>query len=163
MISMEFLKSRQQWKQCGIAFIVGMLGMKVVEKNIHFVVNSTDSLPYKAFLHLPNKLPQKGDYTLIDSIWYDAKLIKQVVGVAGDEIAYTPQGELKIGNQVVGTPKSQSRDGRPLTPLKPQIIPTGKVFLYAPHSSSFDSRYEELGLAPIEALQGTAYPLDRGS
>ncbi|MFM7857631.1 MAG: S26 family signal peptidase [Flammeovirgaceae bacterium] len=33
-------------------------------------------------------------------------------------------------------------------------MPKGFVFLYAPHAKSFDSRYAQVGLVPVNQLQG---------
>ncbi|MBW8309697.1 MAG: S26 family signal peptidase [Candidatus Paracaedibacteraceae bacterium] len=163
MNSFSFMKHPHQWKQFIYVFGGTLLILNLLKNNVHIVRNNSDSLPFKSFIHLTNKKPKKGDYTLVDSLWYETKLIKKVVGIAGDRISYTAKGELKVADLIVGSQKTKSKDGRHLTPLKAQIIPEGQVFLYAPHPSSFDSRYEELGLTPIEALQGTAYPVGGGN
>lgn len=155
----HFLKRSEQWKMCTIGFVVLFVAIKTLSSNVHLIFNKTDSLPYKAFMQLPKVSPSKGDYTLVASSWYGGTLIKKIIGVAGDEVTYTDAGELKVGSKIVGTQKSKNRDGRDLTPIKPQVIPEGYVFLHAPHTSSFDSRYDELGLIPVRSLQGIAYPI----
>lgn len=163
MVRVSYLKSFRQWQKAAIAFTGVLFGIQLLSHHVHLVLNRTDSLPYTTFIHLPNKVPQKGDYTLLDSHWYSGKLIKQVIAVAGDQISYTSSGSLQVNDTVIASQYSQSRDGRKLTPIATQVIPEGKVFLYAPHGRSFDSRYEELGLVPVDVLQGTAYPVSGGA
>lgn len=145
--------------KCLGSFAIVFCIIKGITHNVHLILNKTDSLPYKAFIQLPKKTPEKGDYTLVSSAWYGGILIKRIIGVEGDEISYTKDGKVKVGSQVIENQKSKSKDGRNLTPIKTTTIPKGYVFLHAPHSSSFDSRYQELGLISVKTLQGTAYPI----
>jgi len=48
----------------------------------------------------------------------------------------------------------QTKDGKPLTPLRATIVPEGYVFIVGDHPRSFDSRYEEFGLVPQEKIWG---------
>lgn len=155
----QYMKKPQQLRLCCLGFLMLFITIKALTHNVHLILNKTDSLPYKVFIQLPKISPTKGDYTLVASNWYGGNLIKKIIGVAGDEVFYTEAGDLKVGSEIVGTHKSKSRDNRDLTPIQSQVIPEGYVFLHAPHSSSFDSRYEELGLVSVNSLQGTARPL----
>lgn len=53
-----------------------------------------------------------------------------------------------------------TKEGRPLTPLVlnefGMTIPKGYVFVAGDHPQSFDSRYEEFGLVPVEKIWGKA-------
>jgi signal peptidase I len=46
--------------------------------------------------------------------------------------------------------------GDPLTPLSAKIIPEGALFVLGDHPRSFDSRYEEFGLVPVDKIWGKA-------
>lgn len=92
-------------------------------------------------------------------------MIKKVAGMAGDELFYDKEGNLWVsalwtGRACPGAPvkigkqKKSAKDGRRLNPIKPGVIPTGKVFVVGDHERSFDSRYAELGLIPETDLQG---------
>ena len=55
----------------------------------------------------------------------------------------------------------QTKEGNPLTPLSVknisgEIIPPGYVFVAGDNPNSFDSRYEEFGLVPMEKIWGKA-------
>lgn len=74
----------------------------------------------------------------------------------------TLQGEhysTRVDFLKIGKHKERSKDGRLLTPIKAGVIPPGKVFVVGDHERSFDSRYEELGLVPEKALQGSLLAL----
>ena len=111
-------------------------------------------MPEHYFVHFPHVKPKRGDITLVYNTFYQGNLIKRIIGEEGDKIAYDKQGEIWVGNKRVGKVYSTTRDGRPLQPIRPVIIPKGYVFLYAPHPRSFDSRYVEVGLVHRQQLQG---------
>jgi conjugal transfer pilin signal peptidase TrbI len=122
--------------------------------HVCLLYSQTNSLPYHYFLKLNQISPQKGNYTCFESAWYGGKVIKEIVGIEGDLVAYDTSGNLWIGPRIIGKPQKKAKDGRSLTPIKPGRIPEGFVFVKGVHERSFDSRYEELGLIPKRALQG---------
>jgi len=156
---------KHPWAKGIGVFLVAFSVVSQISRHVTFVYSQTSSLPYHLFLNLKRVTPKRGDYACFNSSWYGGRVIKKVVGKAGDVLSYDqdrnlwleyppisdPSGKarLKIGN-----PKKESIDGRLLTPLKPGVIPEGKVFVMGEHERSFDSRYEELGLVPEEDLQG---------
>ena len=154
-----FLFSFKNWLIAVACFAMTLQAFYTLVDNVHVVINRTDSLPIKTFVHLRHQVPHKGDYTLVSSPWYGDRLIKKVIAEAGEKVYYDRNGTLYVGSQEVGKVKNLSKTGRSLTPLKEQVIPEGHVFLYAPHQDSFDSRYEELGLVHKNALQGRAVPV----
>jgi len=123
------------------------------------VYSPSDSLPYRTFLELKHIKPQLGQYAYFESPWYGGRVIKKIVGREGDELSYDRNGSLWVGKQKIGKAQSQSRDGRQLTPIRPGVIPKGRVFVEGEHERSFDSRYEELGLIPETALGGRVFGL----
>lgn len=91
----------------------------------------------------------------------DLRLVKRILGLPGDFL-YREKGSLKIipqGNthppQSLPLLKCTSK-GEPLMPLSERTISKGFVFVAGDHPQSFDSRYEEFGLVPIERITGKA-------
>ena len=159
MSRLSFLKSSKKWLIGGTCFLLTCGGFKILTDHVHILVNNTDSLPIKTFIHLPHHPPKKGEYTLINSAWYRGRLIKKIVAEAGERIFYDEQGHLWAGSVKIGGLHQLSKDGKELTPLAEQVIPEDHVFVHAPHPRSFDSRYEQLGLIHKNALQGRALPV----
>lgn len=95
--------------------------------------------------------PRKGD-----------GFVKYLIGIPGDRIEVdgdrvyltTARGRLDMGRC-----KPASRHGAPLTPIEPQVIPPGMVYVWAPHVDALDSRYAVMGLVPRSAIVGKAVPL----
>lgn len=151
--------STRQWVKFTCGLCLGYGGVALVSSQVQLVVNTSESLPMKIFVQLKHLPPSKGDYTLVESLWYGKRLIKQVIGIPGDEITYDEKGTLRVNGKSIGFVKERATDGRVLTPISAQAIPEAHVFLYAPHPDSFDSRYEELGLRQQDELQGLALPV----
>jgi len=162
---LSFLKSRKQWTKGIFFFVIVFALMAFLKDHVCLLYSTTASLPHRTFLKLKQMSPQNGDYTCFDCPWYGGNVVKKIVGVAGDSITYDLEGNLWVqtlwvGRRLkVGTQKKKSKDGRPLTPVKPGIIPEGMVFVMGDHERSFDSRYEEMGLIPVHALQGRVIAL----
>lgn len=136
------------------AFMLTFLGMGFFCEHVHFIKSTTNSMPEHYFVHFPRIKPKRGDITLVYNSFYQGNLIKRIIGEEGDKIVYDLHGEIWVGNKRVGKVYPTTRDGRPLQPIRPVIIPKGYVFLYAPHPKSFDSRYVEVGLVHRHQLQG---------
>lgn len=86
---------------------------------------------------------------------------KRIVGVPGDYIKRTKKGlEIKASNGAFTTTfplLNKTKEGQVLTPLSLQVIPEGYLFVVGDHLRSFDSRYEEFGLVPIDKVWGKAF------
>lgn len=155
---LKFLKT--QWIKGLCCFLATLGVIWQISHHVNLVYSRTDSLPHHLFLQCKRVKPQRDNYTCLTSSWYGRRVIKKVVGMAGDTLVYDGQGNLWvnalwIGRALkIGKPKKQAKDGRPLTPIKPGVIPAGKVFVVGDHERSFDSRYAELGLVPETVLQG---------
>ena len=141
----------------GIAFI----GFGIFSENVHFIKSPTDSLPQRYFVQLPNIKPQKGDLTVVYNGFYKGKIIKRIIGVAGDQISTDGHGNIFINQQKIGRAHEHTnmQSGLSLTTIKPQVIPEGRVFLHSPHPRSFDSRYQEVGLVPVSDLEGKVFAI----
>jgi len=85
---------------------------------------------------------------------------KRVIGLAGDRITRGKKGlEIKARNSSVSTIfplLKKTKEGQALTALPIQIVPEGTLFVVGDHPRSFDSRYEEFGLVPVEKVWGKA-------
>lgn len=82
-------------------------------------------------------------------------MIKQVKGVPGSRLYQDAQNKLWVDDFCVGTIRKTTSTGKPLSPITASVVPEGYVFVYASHDRSFDSRYQEMGLVPIVAIQGS--------
>ena len=141
----------------GIAFI----SFGIFSEHVHFIKSPTDSLPQRYFVQLPNIKPQKGDLTVVYNGFYKGKIIKRIIGVAGDQISTDGHGNIFINQQKIGRAHEHTnmQSGLTLTTIKPQVIPSGKVFLHSPHPRSFDSRYQEVGLVALSDLEGKVFAI----
>ena len=126
-----------------------------------FIVNKSDSLPGVLFILDKTTLPVCGDTTVFDMpddnrLYKGARMIKIIKGCQGDVISVAQQ-EVFINNQSVGIYKDHDTQGNhKLHPITISEIPEHKVYLYAPHSQSYDSRYLSFGLRDTTELLGTA-------
>ncbi len=153
------IKNKSQIKVFMRYFSITILLFIGVISQVRFLISETDSLPQHYFLHFPHVKVRHGNYTVINSQWYGGKIIKKVLGVAGDRISYDFQKRLWVGKYLVGGLQVAATDQRKLTGIAPQVIPPGKVFVGTTHARSFDSRYQELDLIDIKALDGVVVPL----
>lgn len=137
-------------------FLITFISFGIFSEYVHFIKSPTDSLPEHYFIQFPKITPKKGDLTVVYNGWYQGKIIKRIIGVAGDQITTDSEGNIFINQQKVGKAKefTDLERGLTLTAIKPQIIPEGRVFLHSSHPQSFDSRYQEVGLVDVEDLEG---------
>jgi conjugal transfer pilin signal peptidase TrbI len=120
--------------------------------------NISDSLPFTYFVSYKKNAHEKGLYVSIDHPKSSIRLAKKIIGIAGDRISISGQ-RFFINGMDYGTIKSNFSNGSHLTPIQESIIPIGYVFVYAPHSESFDSRYADFGLVNIQHLKEVLWPL----
>jgi conjugal transfer pilin signal peptidase TrbI len=125
------------------------------------IVNKSDSLHGVLFILDKTTLPVCGDTTVFDMpddnrFYKGARMIKIIKGCQGDVISVAQQ-EVFINDQSVGFFKDRSTQGNhKLYHITVSEIPEHKVYLYAPHSQSYDSRYLSFGLRDTTELLGTA-------
>lgn len=122
--------------------------------------DSLDGLHY--ILFLKSKSVKRGDIVEIRGHREDHvgdlkkwPYSKRVLGVAGDHILHNGYGITIIPKESyeLSLLKETSK-GKPLTPLSTNTIPEGYLFVAGDNPQSFDSRYEEFGLVPIEKIWG---------
>ena len=134
----------------------------------------SESLQGVRYILVMNGLPLKrGDIVSIQghtpSYVKGKYFAKRLVGLSGDVIVHNKKGIRLFPPQAL--PKRSpfkaplipilplletTTEGRPLTPISPMRIPPGYVFVAGDHPRSFDSRYKEFGLVPIEKVWGKA-------
>lgn len=88
--------------------------------------------------------------------------VKYLIGVAGDRIEVEGDQvylQTARGRLAMGRCKPTTRKGVPLTPIQPQTIPEGFVYVWAPHVDALDSRYSVMGLVPVTSIVGRAVRL----
>ena len=125
---------------------------------------SLEGIRYVLFLKSTSL--KRGDIVLIPNhpIFYvgENPLAKRVLGFPGDRII-RDTGQLKvesknITNQMILSATlpllDKTKEGHPLTPNSLPIVPEGYIFVVGDHSRSFDSRYKEFGLVPMEKIWG---------
>lgn len=126
--------------------------------------NVTESLPNKVFVVTKfNKHVQRGDFA--NFTWHGTKhfppgieFVKLVRGVPGDVVEFRDRA-VYINGEFVTRAKLTSLKGEPLELGPSGVIPPGKLFMYATHKDSMDSRYAETGWINESAVLGKAYPL----
>ena len=95
--------------------------------------------------------PQRGDVVVVDRAAEGTRLIKRVVGLAGEQVA-VQDGHAWINGQPIQEPWVSYYGGRdyPAT-----VIPEGHVFILGDNrANSRDSR--EFGPVPVETIEGRA-------
>ncbi len=152
--------NRNHLKKTGGILVGVMLIYGIASHTLTFVLSATESLPYRFFVlqkrSMPSlQCPKKGAYVLFRHLEMNIPVIKQVKGIPGSIVRFDEHNHLWVDDFCVGTVHATSITGKPVTPIKEGAIPQGYVFGYATHERSFDSRYQEFGLIPIESVQGS--------
>ena len=125
-------------------------------------VNLTQSLPNKLFIVTKfDQVVHRGNY--VSFRWHGAKpypkgieFVKIVRGVAGDVVTFQGRN-VYVNGEFVATAKEFSKQYEPLALGPSGVIPPGKVFVYATHPDSLDSRYALTGWIDASAVLGRAY------
>lgn len=142
-----------------ITLLVGSLALAYPWYEL--VPNRSDSLPGKLFLLDKTRAPHCGDTTAFDMpetarFYRGHRLIKILQGCPGDRVVVRGHDVL-LNGQPVGSWQEYSTQGHhKLFPIEGGVIPAGKVYLYATHPKSYDSRYRSFGLRDRSELLGTA-------
>lgn len=157
----EFLtwgKVKLLWALLAGVVVVGGLGY--AKERWAFGLNMTESLPHWAFIVDDQLMPVRGEMAMFEvpnnPYYRDRPFVKRVAGVAGDRVE-NRSGRIFISGEFVGEAKPEARDGRPLVAIEGIVIPEGYVFMLGTHRDSYDSRYAEIGLIPVERIVGRAH------
>ena len=123
--------------------------------------NTTYSLSHHVYIatSIQGQL-QRGDYIAFKHSASGHMVVKQVIGIEGDQIEYVEQGAKVVVVHKKSLPLKEKRsNGIRLTPLNASIVPGEMVFVAGDHLDSFDSRYNEFGLVPLSTVRGRVWPL----
>lgn len=122
-------------------------------------INQSESLSQKLFL---SKTPDHLFHGMYVSIVHpnapNIIIAKQVVGLPGDPIA-VKNSQVYVNDTYFGEIKHLSSSGKIYHPISHTSVPPGYMFLSSTHMDSFDSRYEEFGLIPQNAIKEELWPL----
>jgi conjugal transfer pilin signal peptidase TrbI len=150
-----------------IAFILSILLLYIIGVNIFLPnpirairYNSSESLPYSIFVGIKTQ-NECLDYGMIITFNHETNqipLAKQITGLPGDSINIA-NGHIYVRGEDLGEVKTVSPSGYRLTPLTERIVPEGYLFVSGKHELSFDSRYAEFGLIPMDAVQEELWPV----
>ncbi len=129
----------------------------------HYRVNVSPSMPWTVARVEYGAQPHLGDMMLYDYRGTMKGLpshtfFKEVAGIPGDRI-HVDGHAVWVGACFIGLAQPATHRGEPLTPIQPGVIPEGYLFAKGEHPGSFDSRYQESGLVPIDAVIGVAHPV----
>src|SRR6185437_10007274 len=85
-----------EWIKAFRGFGLTFLFIVFISNHLKFLISETDSLPYHYFLYFPHIKPSLYDYTVIESSWYQGKIIKQIIGCSGDKIWQDKNGHILV-------------------------------------------------------------------
>jgi conjugal transfer pilin signal peptidase TrbI len=139
--------------------------------------NYTNSLPDHVYLTVKgDKNVTRGDFVAFafptehphSPYRKGTHFLKIVAGLPGDKVHVDAYGNVHIvyreeendirniflldGGHFVGKAKRHSKTGKPLDAFKGGVIPSGYIYVAAPHPDSLDSRYAMLGLVSINKV-----------
>lgn len=131
----------------------------------HFgiAINLSESLPQKVWLIRFAATPARGDYVLFKAplslgLARDLSLIKQVMGMPGDEVLRLDR-DFWINGAYVARAKAYALTGEALKPGPQGLLAEGQYYVWSPHQDSFDSRYAKMGWVARAQLLGVAYAI----
>lgn len=155
------------WKRFGVLAVGALLlaGTKLAlsfERDWYVSFNWTQSLPFWAFWVDETADPRVGDYIDFwppENPYYEGiSFVKQVMAGPGDMVVCRGRTFLVEGVEIArAKTHAQNGDGLAQGPCGP--VPADHYFVVAPHTDSFDSRYEVIGHVPRHAVRGVAKPL----
>lgn len=124
------------------------------------VKDDSESLPHNIYLAYMRKFtPERKDYVLFKHQNIACPLIKQILGLEGDEIAVKENKVYLNGKFCRDVLEKSPKIGMLLIAIQTKAIPQGYIYVCGTHNHSFDSRYEEFGLIPIENLKALLWPI----
>lgn len=135
---------------CVMSFVLGY----------RVLINTTHSLPHTFYVINPAKGEiQRGDYIAFTHAASAYVVVKQVMGIEGDRIHKNTSGVSLSGSESTLDVKEMRSDGSALTRIHADVVPEKTVFVAGSHPDSFDSRYQEFGLVPLQQVRGRVWPL----
>lgn len=117
-----------------------------------FKYNCSESLPNTLYLSTSSNNISKGDIVDFKLEHSSVTFIKVVGGIPGDFIQ-VDKDEIFINEEKIGKALNN------LNPIEQGVIPENFYFMVGEHPESFDSRYNEFGLVPKNALREKLCPI----
>ena len=123
-------------------------------------INRSNSLPHTLYVSVKATKDSFFRGALISFFhpYVNAKLAKRVCGLPGDAVAVRWH-HVYVNETCVGPLFDVTPSGKALHPIDISIVPEGYLFVRGDHPESFDSRYAECGLIPIDSVQERLCPL----
>lgn len=123
----------------------------------------TPSLPSRLVLIEKGVHPSRGEMFSFrwhgGAPWPDgAGFLKIAAGMPGDIVSVEGRN-VYLNGKWMGVAKERTSSGEPLSVIAPGTIPPGRIYAYAPHPDSLDSRYAKTGLIPQQEVIGVAHEL----
>ena len=139
------------------------LGAPALASRYLLLRNMSDSLPGTWFLVVRGSEPRCGElfsFSLPSHRPYlgGVRMLKIALGCAGSLIE-AADGAIWIDGARVGQLRRETAGGHVLEPVKETLLEPGQFFGWAPHSSSLDSRYREIGVIEADWIDGRAFRL----
>ena len=152
--------ARSRRRRIGLAVMIALASLWLVAvSRVHVNASWSDEAWGYAALPLFGEDPAIGDRVLFDppeALGSPVPYLKTVRGVPGMAVTVGEDRTVFLDGVRVGRAKAHARDGRPLEPIAPGVIPPGHYYLFADHADSHDSRYAEIGLVPRGQILGRA-------
>lgn len=145
---MKLKNQRWIWILCFFSMLI------LISQGVIIRWNLSNSLPGRMFIGtIWIFTPKCGDLISFDHPRFGAPIGKIVVGVAGDRVEIY-NGHVYVNGTDRGCILDKSpRSGKSLIPIQSCTIPDGYVYVWAPHSESFDSRYADIGLIQVSRVK----------
>ena len=144
--------ARPRRRRIGLAVMVALAALWLVGvSRVHVNASWSDEAWGYAAFPLFGEAPEIGDRVLFEppeAVGSPVPYLKTVRGVPGMAVTVGPDRTVFLDGAPAGRAKAHARDGRPLEPIAPGVIPPGHYYLFADHADSHDSRYAEIGLVP---------------
>ena len=152
--------ARPRRRRIGLAVMVALAALWLVGvSRVHVNASWSDEAWGYAAFPLFGEAPEIGDRVLFEppeAVGSPVPYLKTVRGVPGMAVTVGPDRTVFLDGAPAGRAKAHARDGRPLEPIAPGVIPPGHYYLFADHADSHDSRYAEIGLVPRGQILGRA-------
>lgn len=145
-------------------FLRGLVFLGVILSGVAYTTRLSPCLTaslngVQGILALRSAKIAKGDIVLITehttALYKGRNFAKRVVGLPGDRIELAGD-QLYVAGQANLKVHEKSLSGKDLHPTNAQEIPAGYIFVAGDHDRSFDSRYQEFGLVPLDKVWGKA-------
>ena len=143
----------------GLGLIVAIYAStQMIGQWIKIGINSSDSIPGTVFLIVKGSKLKRNDMAAFyppENPYYKTWFVKYVAGVPGDSVS-SLGSSFYINGRFIGNAKDHAKDGSVLHPSAPGIITKDHYFVWTPHKDSYDSRYQDIGLVPVDRVIGRA-------